>query len=377
MTPNTALLQELNGHLETVVDIGASDLHLSSDCVPLARLHGGLLRLADRTLSAEDVAAFARALLEEKDWNTLAERKNIDFAYETLIRARPHRFRCNVYVQALGLSIVMRMIPTEIQTPEECGLPPSVVDMTNHANGLVLITGSSGSGKTTTLAALLDHINRTRRVHIITIEDPIEYVHVPAMALIHQRQVGVDIDSFQSALRGALREDPDVIMVGEMRDLATTQLAITAAETGHLVLSTMHTNSAAKTIDRLIDAFPVDQQPQIRLMLSESLRGIVAQMLVPRVDSGRVLACEVLHSVPAIATMIRDRRSFQITSVLQTSRPLGMCSMDDALCDLFQKGIISAYDARSRILDPTLFERLQREAAEQARQKAGVEQFRL
>jgi twitching motility protein PilT len=356
---NATPLSDINQYLTTIIDIGASDLHLSSECFPLARLHGGLVRLDDRLLGAHEVADYARHLLDDDDWAKLPERKNLDFAYETQIHDLSHRFRCNVYIQGLGLSIVMRVIPTSIPSWQECGLPPSVVQMTRHHQGLVLVTGPAGCGKTTTLASLIRHINEHKRVHVITVEDPIEYVHECKKALIHQRQVGMDVDSFQTALKGALREDPDVVFIGELRDLETTQLAITAAETGHLVLSTMHTNSAAKTVDRLIDAFPVDQQPQIRLMISESLKGIIAQQLVPRVDGeGRVLACEVLHVIPSIANMIRDGRTFQITGVLQTSHSLGMCSMDEALAELLHNGVIDEHECRARMIDQTLLETL-------------------
>lgn len=356
---NATLRRSLDGYLTRILEVGASDFHLSSECLPLARLHGGLVSIGDDLISASEVSAYARLLLDDGDWESLPERKNIDFSYETELGGLQRRFRCNVYVQNLGLSIVMRVISLEIPRWDECGLPPSVIDLTRFSQGLVLVTGATSCGKSTTLAALLKHINESRPVHIITVEDPIEYVYTCDKALIHQRQVGMDVDTFQGALRGALREDPDVIMIGELRDLETTQLAITAAETGHLVLATMHTNSAAKTIDRIIDAFPVDQQPQIRLMVSESLRGIIAQQLVPRLDGrGRVLACELLHVIPSISHMIRDGRTFQITSVLQTHANLGMCSMDQALANLYLEGVISENECRARSLDQTLLDTL-------------------
>ena len=358
-----SLRATLDHYLSRILEIGASDFHLSSECVPLARLHGGLVSLDDQMLSAADVTSFVRLLLDDDDWASFNERKNIDFSYETRLGGALRRFRCNVYMQGLGFSVVMRVIPIEIPRWEACGLPASVVELTRFSQGLVLVTGATSCGKSSTLAALLRYINESRPVHIITIEDPIEYVHPCEKALVHQRQVGTDVDSFQSALRGALREDPDVIMIGEMRSLETTQLAITAAETGHLVLATMHTNSAAKTVDRIIDAFPVDQQPQIRLMISESLRGIIAQQLVPRLDGqGRVLACEVLHMIPSISHMIREGRTFQITSVLQTHSSYGMCSMDQALAHLYINGVISETECRARSVDQTLLETLLAEA---------------
>ena len=361
---NAALRRTLDAYLTRIVEVGASDFHLSSECLPLARLHGGLVSIGDHVISGDDVSQFARLLLDENDWLTLSERKNIDFSYETTLAGMQRRFRCNVYMQNLGLSIVMRAIPLQIPRWDECGLPPSVIDLTRFSQGLVLVTGATSCGKSTTLAALLRHINENRPLHVITIEDPIEYVYTCEKALIHQRQVGMDVDSFQGALRAALREDPDVILIGELRDLETTQLAITAAETGHLVLGTMHTNSAAKTIDRIIDAFPVDQQPQIRLMVSESLRGIIAQQLVPRLDGqGRVMACELLHVIPSISHMIRDGRTFQITGVLQTHANLGMCSMDQALANLYLQGVISENECRGRSLDQTLLDTLLNEGS--------------
>lgn len=350
---HTVRLQALDEYLTTIIDSGASDLHLSSQHVPTMRLHGELAPISERQLSAQEVADHIKDLLYEEDWERLPTCKNIDFAYETSIHGKPRRFRCNVYTQELGLSIVMRVVPSKVPTIEECGLPPSVKRMTKKVHGLVLVTGPAGSGKSTTLAALINHINAEKRLHIITIEDPIEYVHECQTALINQRQVGMDVDTFQNALRGALREDPDVILIGELRDLETMQLAVTAAETGHLVFATLHTNNAAKSIDRLIDVFPADQQAQIRIMVAETLKGIIAQQLCPRMDGGgRVLAAEILHATPAVSNLIRESRSFQIPAVMETQKAMGMCTMDEALAHLWRRGIISELEARGRAIDP-------------------------
>lgn len=352
-TPHTAI-EQIDRYLSRMLEIGASDLHISSECFPLARLHGRLVQIDEAFLRAPDVDRLVERLLEPGEWQALPERKNIDFAYETTCGGRRRRFRCNVYTHALGLSAVLRAIPYQIPTVDECGLPEQAKALTRHHQGLVMVTGPAGCGKTTTLAALIGYINDRKRVHVISVEDPIEFVHESRMALIHQRQLGVDVDTYQNALRGALREDPDVILIGELRDLETTQLAITAAETGHLVLSTMHTTNAAKTVERLIDQFPVDQQPQIRLMLSESLKGIISQQLVPRLDgNGRALAAEVLLVNPAVAHLIREGRGYQIPSVMQTQRGAGMIRMDDSLAALFREGLISEQDARLRMTDQT------------------------
>ena len=259
------------------------------------------------------------------------------------------RYRASVVRQRLGTDIVFRIINTRVRTMDELGLPEHLKLLTRYQNGLILVTGSVGSGKSTTLAALVEQINVERREHIITLEDPIEYVFEPKGCHITQREVHTHTRSFGAALRGALREDPDVIMVGEMRDLETISLAITASETGHLVLGTLHTGNASRTLDRLLDVFPVDQQEQIRIMVSESLRGIISQQLVPRADgTGRVLAIETLTNTPAVANVIREAKTYMLPGIIQTGRKQGMQLMDDALIDLRKKGLISAEEALAR-----------------------------
>lgn len=275
----------------------------------------------------------------------LEEQGDVDFAYSN----EHGRFRTSVVRQRLGYDLTFRIISSQLRTMDELGLPENLKLLTQYHNGLVLVTGSVGSGKSTTLAALVQEINRARRDHIITLEDPIEYVIESAGCHVTQREVHTHTKSFANALRGALREDPDVIMVGEMRDLETISLAITASETGHLVLGTLHTANAARTLDRLLDVFPVDQREQIRIMVSESLRGIISQQLVPRADGqGRALALEILMNSPAVANIIRESKTFMLPGVIQTGRRLGMKLMDDSLIELFQAGIITGEEALAR-----------------------------
>lgn len=275
----------------------------------------------------------------------LEEQGDVDFAY-----ANEHgRFRTSVVRQRLGYDLTFRIISSQLRTMDQLGLPENLKLLTQYHNGLVLVTGSVGSGKSTTLAALVQEINRARRDHIITLEDPIEYVIESQGCHVTQREVHTHTKSFANALRGALREDPDVIMVGEMRDLETISLAITASETGHLVLGTLHTANAARTLDRLLDVFPVDQREQIRIMVSESLRGIISQQLIPRADGqGRALALEILMNSPAVANIIRESKTFMLPGVIQTGRRLGMKLMDDSLIELFQAGIITGEEALAR-----------------------------
>jgi twitching motility protein PilT len=286
--------------------------------------------------------------LGEKEMRRLKERGDIDFAYATPFG----RFRASVVKQRLGYDMVFRIINTSVRTMTDLGLPNSLKPLTQYHNGLVLVTGSVGSGKSTTLAALMNEINHERNDHIITLEDPIEYVFESASCHVNQREVHTHTESFAAALRGALREDPDVIMVGEMRDLETISLAITASETGHLVLGTLHTGSAARTLDRVLDVFPTDQRDQIRIMVSESLRGIVSQQLVPRADgNGRVLAMELLVNTPAVANCIREGKTFMLPGIMQIGKALGMITMDDSLKDLYAAGLVTAEDALFRAID--------------------------
>jgi twitching motility protein PilT len=325
----------------------------------MVRIHGELEFMPDeQPLSASQVRTMAMEVLGRREQELLFEHTDVDFVYEP---AEEHeslrRFRANVFFQKNGLNIVLRGIPRRIPTLASLDLPRSMEAFTRHHQGLVLVTGPAGCGKTATLAALIDIINEEKAVHIITVEDPVEYVHQNKKALIIQRQVGQHVDSFQTALKAALREDPDVIMVGEMRDLETMQLAITASETGHLVFGTLHTNGAIQTIDRIIDVFPPEQQTQIRTMVAESLRGIVSQQLIPRKDgSGRVVAFELLQFSPSVSNLIREGKNFQIVSAMQMGKSKGMQIMDASLLELAQRGTISRAHAIERAVDPRTME---------------------
>ena len=338
-------------HVDRYLLIGqesdASDIHLGVNMPPLWRRFGNLepiFRQAPR-LSAEDTERLARNFLDEAQLLRLEEHGDVDFAYS----APFGRFRTSVVRQRLGIDLVFRIINTSLRTMDELKLPPVLKKLTEYHNGLVLVTGPVGSGKSTTLAALVEEINRNRHDHIITLEDPIEYVFKAKGCHVTQREVHSHTRSFAAALRGALREDPDVIMVGEMRDLETIALAITASETGHLVLGTLHTGSAARTLDRVLDVFPVDQRDQIRVMVSESLRGIVSQQLVPRADGkGRVLAMEILTNTPAVGATIREAKTYMLPGMIQTGRKQGMKLMDESLRELCTAGFISADEALAR-----------------------------
>ena len=326
---------------------GASDIHLGVNAPPLWRLHGNLQPIWPDVpkLAPEETEALAEGFLTAFQKAQLNERGDVDFAYATEFG----RFRTSVVRQRLGVDLVFRIISTQVRTMDELGLPESLKLLTRFHNGLILVTGSVGSGKSTTLAALVEQVNIERQEHIITLEDPIEYVFSPKGCHITQREVHTHTKSFGAALRGSLREDPDVIMVGEMRDLETISLAITASETGHLVLGTLHTGNASRTLDRLLDVFPVDRQDQIRVMVSESLRGVVSQQLVPRLDGGgRVLALEVLTNTPAVANVIREAKTYMLPGIIQTGRKQGMRLMDDSLTQLFNEGLISAHEAVTR-----------------------------
>jgi twitching motility protein PilT len=346
------------GHVDDYLAIGqkagASDVHLGVNAPPLWRLHGNLCPIwpdAPR-LTAAQTAALAEAFLPDLQKSHLAERGDADFAYANQFA----RSRTSVVRQRLGTDIVFRIVNTQVRSMEELGLPEHLKLLTRYQNGLILVTGSVGSGKSTTLAALVEQVNIERREHIITLEDPIEYVFEPKGCHITQREVHTHTRSFAAALRGSLREDPDVIMVGEMRDLETISLAITASETGHLVLGTLHTGNASRTLDRLLDVFPVDQQGQIRTMVSESLRGIISQQLVPLRDgSGRLLALETLTNTPAVANVIREARTFMLPGIIQTGKKQGMQLMDDALVDLYDRGFIDGQEAYGRIEQKQLF----------------------
>lgn len=329
---------------KVMVEQGASDLHLSSGAPPYLRLHGDMVPLNYKELNNQDVQGLIFEILSEKQKRAFVEKWELDCAY-TLQGVG--RFRCNVFMQRKGLGAVFRIIPEKIKTVTELNLPQGVIDMIDNERGLVLVTGPTGSGKSTTLASMIHQINMTREAHIITVEDPIEFVHQNIKSLVNQREVGSHTKSFANALKAALREDPDILLVGELRDLETISLALTAAETGHLVFGTLHTNSAAKTVDRIIDVFPAGQQAQIRAMLSESLRGVVAQALFSRADGqGRVAAFEILKNTKAVANLIREAKTHQVHSMMQTGSASGMILFEKYIDELVKKGKVSPYDAR-------------------------------
>jgi len=340
------------GHVDEYLAVGqqtgASDVHLGVNAPPIWRLHGTLQPIWPDAakLTSDETAALAGGFLNDAQTIQLNERGDADFAYANGFG----RFRTSVVRQRLGIDLVFRIINTKVRTMDELRLPESLKLLTRYQNGLILVTGSVGSGKSTTLAALVEQVNLERKEHIITLEDPIEYIFEPKGCHITQREVHTHTRSFSAALRGALREDPDVIMVGEMRDLETISLAITAAETGHLVLGTLHTGNASRTLDRLLDVFPVDQQEQIRIMVSESLRGIISQHLVPRADGkGRVLALETLTNTPAVANVIREAKTYMLPGIIQTGKKQGMQLMDDALTALAERGLITRDEAAARL----------------------------
>lgn len=332
-------MAKIDDLFKLMISKGASDLHLVSGAPPILRLHGEMERLEFKELTNEECQALIFEILTEKQKRQFVENWELDCAYfvEGL-----GRFRCNVFMQRKGIGSVFRVIPTKIKTVEELGLPKELLDMINVHKGLICVTGPTGSGKSTTLAALINHINQNDCSHILTVEDPIEFVHPNIKSLVNQREVGGHTKSFSNALKAALREDPDIILVGEMRDLETIQLALTAAETGHLVFGTLHTNNAHKTVDRIIDVFPEARQAQIRVMLSESLRGVIAQSLLPKAGgNGRVAALEVLFNTKAVANLIREGKTFQIPSAMQTGRNVGMITYESWVENLIKKGAIT------------------------------------
>jgi len=336
-------MAQIDAFFKMLKETGASDLHLSSGSQPLLRLHGRLERIKYKILDQDELNALLQEITPQRLLAAFEAAGDLDFAY-----AAPGigRFRANYFRQERGVAAAFRAIPEIVPTLAELGLPESLAELAMRPKGLILVTGPTGSGKSTTLAAMLRHANENRREHIITIEDPIEYVHAPASCLVNQREVGRDTRSFAAALRGALREDPDIILVGEMRDLETIELALEAAETGHLVLSTLHTSSAAKTIDRVIDVFPGDRQAQIRSALSESLSAVLSQTLLRRIDApGRVVALEILMATTAVRNLIRENKTFQIPSMMETGRIHGMRTQDEALIELVSAGRIAPVDA--------------------------------
>ena len=343
-------VKEMERLLRRMVELGGSDLHLRSDAIPLLRKDGELLRLDEPPITGARMEQLLQSIMTAEDYAGFSRDNDQDFAWEISGVAR---FRCNAGRDRHGPMAVFRQIPGEIRTVEDLGLSREIQNLCSLNRGLVVVTGPTGSGKSTTLAAMVDLINRTRSDHLITIEDPIEFVHQSKRCLVTQRQVGIHTRSFKTALRAALREDPDVVLVGEMRDLETISIAIETAETGHLVLGTLHTTTAASTLDRIIDQFPSDRQPQIRVMLSESLRGVVAQVLCRKVGGGRVAAREVLLSIPAVSNLIREGKTFQIPSIMQTNRKLGMVTLNDALLELVEAGTIEPKEAYLKSAEKT------------------------
>jgi twitching motility protein PilT len=342
-------VQEMEELLRTLVEWKASDLHMSVSSPPMLRHDGEIKPLPDRAvLTAADTERILLPIAPERNREEFKRRHDTDFAYEIQGLAR---FRCNLFMDRKGLGGVFRVIPSKIITAEEMGISKEILQLCHLPKGLVLVTGPTGSGKSTTLCALVDYVNRHRTDHIITIEDPLEFVHDNKKCLINQRQVGEHTDSFKDALRAALREDPDIVLVGEMRDLETVAIAIETAETGHLVFGTLHTSSAPSTVDRIIDQFPADRQGQIRVMLAESLKGVISQMLCKKIGGGRVPVLEVLIGTPSVSNLIRESKIFQIPSMMQTGKKYGMCLMNESFTDLVKRKIVDPQEAYAKALD--------------------------
>ena len=343
--------------LETVIERNASDLHICAGIPPIIRAVGQLEPMAYENCSPLDVQQMMYAILTDEQIQRFESTWELDFSYALQKRAR---FRVNIFRDKGSVAAALRLIPTRIPTLEELGMPEIVEKLTHTKRGLILVTGPTGSGKSTTLASMINHINLNRSEHVITIEDPIEYLHSHRLSVINQRELGMDTKSFPNALRAALREDPDVLLVGEMRDQETMQLAVSAAETGHLVFATLHTNSAATSVDRIVDSFPEGGKEQVRLQLSNNLQAIVAQQLVPRADEPgkRVAIQEIMIATPAIRNLIREAKAHQITSIIQTNAGVGMTTTDQALRDAYAKGIISFDEALARAHDVNELKRM-------------------
>lgn len=343
-------MSQMANLFKVMLERKASDLHLTSGAPPFLRVHGEMVALEGEPLSNDQVQALIFSLLNDKQKKLFIENWELDCSYYL---PNVGRFRCNVFMQRKGMGAVFRQIPEKIKTAEQLGVPKCVLELIDTNKGLIVVTGPTGSGKSTTLAALINEINMREKTHILTIEDPIEFIHPNINSLVNQREVSSHTKSFANALKASLREDPDIILVGEMRDLETIQLAITAAETGHLVFGTLHTNSAAKTVDRIIDVFAADQQSQIRKMLSESLRGVVAQTLLKTADDqGRVAAFEVLKCTSAVANLIREAKTYQIPSAMQVGMSHGMMTFENSVGSLLRNGRITketAYSALSQV----------------------------
>lgn len=345
-------LEEL---LKKTSELGASDLHLTVGVPPVMRIYGDLKKFGEEPLTPSDTLELVRQLVNERQMNDLNELGEIDISYS---QSGLGRFRVNVFKQRGSYGLAIRIVALRIPSMEELGLPPVVKELAMKKRGLVLVTGPTGSGKSTTLASMIDFINNDRSCHILTLEDPIEYLHRHNKSIVNQREIGNDSKSFAYALRSALRQDPDVILVGEMRDLETISIAITAAETGHLVLSTLHTIGAAKTIDRIIDVFPPYQQQQVRIQLSAVLEGVISQQLLPKADAkGRVASMETMIGTTAIRNLIREGKTHQIQTIVQTGSKFGMKTMDGSISELFRRGIISKETALSYAVDRNMINR--------------------
>ncbi|CDF58236.1 type IV pilus twitching motility protein PilT [Thermobrachium celere] len=342
--------------LRMVVDMGASDLHITVGIPPTARVNGTLVHICEEKITTEMAEQYVREVLDEEQFRKYREVGEIDFSYSI---QGVGRFRVNAFRQRGSDAMALRTVAAQVPTLDKLNMPPVLKELTNKTRGLILVTGPTGSGKSTTLAAMINEINQNRSCHIITLEDPIEYLHKHKKSIVNQREIGHDSKSYANALRAALREDPDVILVGEMRDLETISIAITAAETGHLVLSTLHTIGASKTVDRIVDVFPPYQQQQIKVQLSAVLEGVISQQLIKRADgNGRVCAMEIMVATPAIRNLIREGKTHQIDSAVQTGAKYGMKTMDMSLVDLYKKGLISYEDALNYSVDRDIVMRL-------------------
>lgn len=346
-------MAKIDAFFKLLNDQGASDLHLAAGLPPSLRIRGDIERIKFKTLENDELKAMLYEIAPEDKVKVFEETGDIDFAYEIPGLAR---YRANFFMQRNGIGAVFREIPSIIMTVEQLGLPPVIKRLATLPRGLVVVTGPTGSGKSTTLAAIVDEVNRARKDHIITIEDPIEFVHQSQGCIVNHREVGIHTRSFSAALRGALREDPDIILVGEMRDLETISLAIEAASTGHLVFGTLHTSSAMKTVDRMIEEFPAHEQGQIRSTLSDSIRAVLAQVLFKRIDKpGRCAAVEILIATPAVRNLIRESKTHQLASMIQTGKKYGMQLLDDSIMDLYRRGWISPDDAYAKANDKGKF----------------------
>lgn len=356
-TPAAKPVPKIELLLEEVVKKDASDLHLQVAMPPMLRIDGALVAHGQAALDEKAVEELIFSLLDDDQKQILLRDKEFDFSFTF---GDLGRFRVNAFHERGNLAAALRLIPNNVRTVEELGLPPIINKFTQFPRGLVLVTGPTGSGKSTTLAALIDKINTERATHIITVEDPIEYTHKSKKSLVVQREVHYDTFSFSAALRSALREDPDIVLIGEMRDLETIAAAITIAETGHLVFATLHTNSASQSIDRMVDVFPPHQQPQIRAQIGNMLMAICSQRLVPALGGGRVAAAEILIATPAVRNIIREGKSYQLEAVIQTGAEFGMQSMDRTLVNLIHTGVISYDEAQNYAVDPDELDRLMR-----------------